>query len=133
MTRRLQDDAQDDGALDETTATDEMAAEVASELVGGEKEPRFVRLTTLEHIRAEMARCYRAGKSGKVKPEDMNKLIWGLSQIKIVIEAIRDTGFEEKLLEIEARLGLVAAQGASNVRQLTAPVADRTSDEDRAS
>lgn len=107
--------------------SDEQQAEVADEIVGGETTPRFIRLTTLEHCRAEMARCYRAGKGGQLRLEDMNKLIWSLSQIKVVIEAIRDTGFEQKLLEIEARLGL---SQSSNVRQLTvvpvaAPVADR--------
>jgi hypothetical protein len=93
---------------------------IAAELVDDVPPTRHppVRLNSLENIRVEMTRICRDGKEGRRRTEDASRLTWMLTQVKAVVEAIQDVGLEQKVLEIETRLGL---QGGSNVRQLPAP------------
>ena len=100
--------------------------EVASEVVDGDGEtvrpPKSdypIRLRTLENIHSEMNRVYRDARAGRMRSEECNKLVWALTQIKVVIEAIANTEHAARILEIEARLGLAKALGG-NVRQLSA-------------
>lgn len=104
--------------------------EVASEVVdidgapvsgetGRSKSDYPIRLRTLENIHSEMNRVYRDARGGRMRTEECNKLVWALTQIKVVIEAINNTEQAERILEIEARLGLAKALGG-NVRQLSA-------------
>lgn len=102
------------------------ANQVADEVVDADGEPIQpaksdypIRLRTLENIHSEMNRVYRDARKGVIRTEESNKLIWGLGQIKIVIEAIANNEHAERLLEIETRLGLAKALGG-NARQLSA-------------
>ena len=120
------------------------AAEVADEIVDVDgdtidtrpakgKRGYPIRLLTLENVRAEMARVYRACRAGQMETKTGSSLNYQLSQLKIVIEAIADNEHAERILEIETRLGLAKALGGGNVRQLkpAAAPAAATPDADR--
>ena len=86
------------------------------------KAPYPIRLLTLENVRAEMARVYRDSRAGRIRTEDGSKLVWTLGQLKIVIEAIANTEYAERLLEIETRLNLVKNMSGNVQRLPVAPL-----------
>lgn len=49
----------------------------------------FIRLTTVDDVRAEMARVYRDMRSKRIDMADGTKLIYALSQIGRVVEVVR--------------------------------------------
>lgn len=49
----------------------------------------FVRLTTVDDVRAEMARVYRDMRSKRIDMADGTKLIYALGQIGRVVEVVR--------------------------------------------
>ncbi len=50
--------------------------------------PRFIRLTTIDDARAEMARVYRDMRAGKIAMEDGTKLVYVLSQVGRLSEVV---------------------------------------------
>jgi hypothetical protein len=50
--------------------------------------PRFIRLTTIDDARAEMARVYRDMRAGKIPMEDGTKLVYVLSQVGRLSEVV---------------------------------------------
>ncbi len=49
----------------------------------------FIRLTTVDDVRAEMARVYRDMRSKRIDMADGTKLIYALGQIGRVVEVVR--------------------------------------------
>lgn len=49
----------------------------------------FIRLKTVDDVRAEMARVYRDMRSKRIDMADGTKLIYALSQIGRVVEVVR--------------------------------------------
>ena len=72
-------------------------------------------------------RRYRAGKNGDLRPEDMNKFIWGLSQLKLVIDSIENLEMADRVLALEERLGLRSL----GVRRLPSTGTNRSDEEQR--
>jgi hypothetical protein len=65
-----------------------------------------LRLANLEHVRAEMRRVYADARQGRISSQEAARLVWMLSQLKAVVEAIRDGGYADRLLALEERLRL---------------------------
>ena len=111
------------------------SSDIADELVDDEPRTpstRKIRVNTLEGILKEIGKVYRGMRAGTIPAHEGTKLTYVLSHAREVVEAIANNALEEKLLEIEARLGLVALQGGtSGHRQLPgiATGADRGNDD----
>jgi hypothetical protein len=90
---------------------------IAAELVDADDTPQQptvtheyrLPLTTLEHVRAEMARVYRATRFSGLK--NGNALVWQLSQLKMVLEAIEARDQVNRIAALEAALDLLARNG----------------------
>ena len=63
------------------------------------KKARLGKLATLADIRGAMAIYLRLADSGKMETERMTKMIYGLREIRCVIEA--EMGFDRKDKELE--------------------------------
>lgn len=61
-----------------------------------------VNLSSLEHIRLEMSRCYRAMKGRTLDTQEGARLVWTLASIAKVIEA---SVIERRLAELERIAG----------------------------
>jgi len=61
-----------------------------------------LRLDTVAAIRAEMARIYKLGLSGKMKSDEMTRFIYALREIRGAAEA-------ELLTDVQARLAALSA------------------------
>ena len=77
-----------------------------------QRNPRIGALQTAIDCRRELARIYRAGREGKVATQDMTRFA---SVLQILIGAIRDGDFEERLkaLEEQQHLPNRGSHGAS--------------------
>ena len=63
--------------------------------------PRFIRLTTIDDARAEMARVYRDMRAKKIPMEDGTKLVYVLSQIGRMSEVVL---IEKRVQEMQLAL-----------------------------
>lgn len=62
---------------------------------------RFIRLTTLDDIRAEMARVYRDMRARRISMADGTKLVYALGQLGRVVEVVR---IERRMDELQRAL-----------------------------
>jgi hypothetical protein len=54
-------------------------------------------------VRLEMARLYRAAKSGKMEPEKVSRLVYVLREIRCCIESEMLVGLEERMAALQER------------------------------
>ena len=95
--------------------------EVADELVVEPRRPVAVRLgriplRSLDELSVEMARVYRDARRSRIATDDASRLVYTLGQLRMVLEAIRDSEYIERIIALEARAGI--NQGDSNVIRL---------------
>jgi hypothetical protein len=70
----------------------------------GSVPPRPGRLDRLSSVRAEMAKLYRAAKTGRRDAREATSLIWMLNSIRGALEAEAIERAEEKMAELTKRL-----------------------------
>lgn len=68
--------------------------------------PKFVRLTTLEDVRVEMARVYRDMRSKRIKTDEGTRLVYVLSQLGRVCEVVRIENRVEEMRRALERAGI---------------------------
>jgi hypothetical protein len=61
------------------------------------------RLGSLPMVRLEMARLYRAAKSGKMEAEKVSRLVYVLREIRCCLESEMLVGLEERMAAIQER------------------------------
>ena len=67
------------------------------------RAPRVGALSKLPHVRAELASVYRDGRQGRIRTQEMSRLVYALGVLAKVIEIEK---YDHRMREIEKRLGL---------------------------